>query len=76
MQAEGTKLIFVMNFNVLLFSKFALNCTDFSLHFQNFTGVEGSMRPDPPRNFLFFFISNSRLCGDDEVCLFVGCLTP
>ena len=66
MQTEGTKLIFIMNFSVLGFFKFApknaSNCTDFSLDFfrgrlggtpPNVAGWEG-MPPDPGRNLLFF----------------------
>ena len=71
MQIEGTKLKFVMNFIVLLFFKFASRMPQIAqilvLTFKIFWGegggrVVGGMPPDLPRNFLFFSISNSRLC--------------
>ena len=45
MQIEGTKLIFIINISVLDFFKFASDCTDFSLDFQNFPGGHA---PGPP----------------------------
>ena len=69
MQIEGTKLIFIMNFNVLDFFKFASRIPQIAQilvsTFKNFpgeVGERGGMPPDPDRNFLFYFISNSRLC--------------
>ena len=65
MQIKGTKLIFVVNFSVLQFFKFASRMPQSAQilvsTFKIFGGrgggggVQGSMPPDPPRNFLFFF---------------------
>ena len=63
MQIEGTKLIFIMNISVLYFIKFASRMPQIAQilvsTFKIFQG--GVMPPDPPRNFLFFSFSNSRL---------------
>ena len=58
MQIEGTKLIFIMNFNVLDFFKFASRMpqiAQLNLDLQNFPGGWGGHIQDLPRNVLFFF---------------------
>ena len=58
MQIEGTKLIFIINISVLDFFKFASRIPQIAQilvsTFKIFRG--GGMPPDPPRNFLFFFL--------------------
>ena len=69
MQTEATKLIFVMNFSVLDFFKFAsrmpqiaqILVSTFNIFQWGMGGGEGGMPLDCLRNFLSFFISNSRL---------------
>ena len=68
MHIEGIKLIFVMNFSVLDFFKFAsrmpqiAQITVHRLQISNFSGERGGACPGPPQKFpLFFFMSNSRL---------------
>ena len=63
MQIEGTKLIFIMNFSVLHFFKFASWMPQIAqilaLIFKIFLGGGGQVPPPPPlRNFLYFVISN------------------
>ena len=57
-QTEGRKLIFIMNFSVLDFFKFASRMPQIVLilvlTFKNFPGVHA---PGPPRYFLFFFLT-------------------
>ena len=64
-QIEGTELIFIMNFSVLDFFKFASRMPQIVQilvsTFNNFWGWEGGIPLNLPRNFLFFFMSNSRL---------------
>ena len=61
MQIEGTKLIFVMNFSVLDFFKFASRMRQIAQilvsTFKIWWGEGGHAPrpPNPPRNFLFFF---------------------
>ena len=67
MQIKCTKLIFVMNFSVLHFFKFASRMPQILvLTFKIFLWGErggGGDAPRPPKKFPpFFFISNSRLC--------------
>ena len=56
MQIEVRKLIFIMNFSVLDFFKFASRVTQ-SAHILvlTFKILQRSMPPDPPRYFLFFY---------------------
>ena len=60
MQIEGRKLIFIMNFSVLDFFKFASRIPQIAQTlvstFKNFQGGGGGMPPDPPRYFLFLFL--------------------
>ena len=63
MQIEDRKLIFIMNFSVLHFFKFASRMPQIAqilVSTYKIFGGEG-MPPDPPRNFPFFSISNSSL---------------
>ena len=57
MQIEGAKLIFLMNFSVLDFFKFASRMPQIAQilesAFKIFRG--GGIPPDPLRSFLFFF---------------------
>ena len=53
MQIEGTKLIFIMNISVPDFFKFASRMPQILV--VTFKIFWGSMPPDPPRDFLFFF---------------------
>ena len=56
MQIEGTKLIFIMNISVLDLFKYASRMPQIAQIFVSaFKIFRGSMPPDPPRNFLFFF---------------------
>ena len=56
MQIEGTKLIFIMNISVLDFFKFSSRMPQIAqILVSTFKIFRGSMLPDPPRNFLFFF---------------------
>ena len=58
MQIEVRKLIFIMNFSVLDFFKFASRMPQTAQIFVwTFKIFRGSMHPDPPRYFLFFFSS-------------------
>ena len=61
------KLIFIMNFGVLDFFKFASRMPQIAqILVLTFNIFRGSMPPDLPKNFLllffFFFFSHSRLC--------------
>ena len=63
MQIEGKKLIFVMNFSVLDFFKFASKMPQIAqILVSTFNIFQGSMLPNLPRYFLFFFFNNTRLC--------------
>ena len=74
MQIEGTKLIFIMNISVLYFIKFASRMPQIAqILVSNFKIFQGSMPPDPPRNFLFFFFSNSRLWLFQEIKVSIYC---
>ena len=43
--------------------RYASDCSDFSLNFQNFRGGGGGHAPGPPLKISSFFsVSNSRLC--------------
>ena len=56
MQIEGTKLIFIMSISVLDFFKFTSRMPQIAqILVSTFKIFRGSMPPDPPRNFLFFF---------------------
>ena len=56
MQIEGTKLIFVMNFSVLYFFKFASRMPQIAEIFVSmFKIFQGSMPAGTPRSFLHFF---------------------
>ena len=56
MQVEGTKLIFVMNFSVLDFFKFASRMPQIAqILVSTFNIFRSGMFPDPPRNFLSVF---------------------
>ena len=69
MQIEGTKLIFVMNFSVLYFFKFASRRPQIAQILVSTLKISGGWAegsggggeqggghaPGPPRNFLFFF---------------------
>ena len=60
MQIEGKKLIFIMNFSVLDFFKFASRMPQIAqILVFTFKIFQGSMPPDPPR--IFFFLNSSRL---------------
>ena len=55
-QIEGTKLIFIMNFSLLHFFKFAPRIPQVAqILVSTFKIFQGSMPPNLPRNFLFFF---------------------
>ena len=55
-QIEVRKLIFIMNFSVLDFFKFASRMPQTAqILVSTFKIFRGSMPPDPPRYFLFFF---------------------
>ena len=55
-QIEVRKLIFIMNFSVLDFFKFASRMPQTAqILVSTFKIFRGSMLPDPPRYFLFFF---------------------
>ena len=57
MQIEGRKLIFITNFSVLDFFKFGPRMTQIAqILVSTFKIFQGSMPPDPPRYFLFFFL--------------------
>ena len=57
MQIEGTKLIFIINIDVLDFFKFASRMPQIAqILVSTFKIFRGSMPPDPPRNFLFFVL--------------------
>ena len=61
MQIEGTKLIFIMNFSVLDFFKFAFRMPQIAqILVSTFKIFWGRMPPNPPENVLFF-LSSSRL---------------
>ena len=63
MQIEGTKLTFIVTFSWLNFSKFASRMPQIAhILFSTFNIFRWWEGEAPPRNFLFFFISNSRLC--------------
>ena len=63
MQIDDTKLIFVMNLSVLDFFKFASKMPQIAQIFVlTFKIFHWGHAPHPLRNFLIFFISNSRLC--------------
>ena len=64
MQIEGTKLIFIMNLSVLDFFYFASRMPQIAQILVSASKIfQGRGMPlDPPRNFLFLFISNFRLC--------------
>ena len=56
MQIEGTKLIFIMNISVLDFFKLDSRMPQIAqILVSTFKFFQGSMPPDPHRNFLFFF---------------------
>ena len=56
MQIEGTKLILIMSISVLGFFKFASRMPQIAqILVSTFKIFQGSMPPDPPTNFLFFF---------------------
>ena len=59
MQTDGTKLIFVMNFSVPDFFKFASRLPQIA---QILVSTFKIVRPHPHRKFFIFFISKSRLC--------------
>ena len=63
MQIEGTKLIFIMNFSVLDFLKFASTMPQIAQMLVSiFKIFWGRIPPNPPENFLFFFsLAISRL---------------
>ena len=65
MQIEVRKLIFIMNFSLLDFFKFASRMPQTAQIFvSTFKIFWGGMPPDPPRYFLFFFFfSNSQDLG-------------
>ena len=64
MQIEVRKLIFIMNFSVLDFFKFASRMPQTAqILVSTFKIYRGSMLPAPPRYFLFFFFSNSQDLG-------------
>ena len=55
-QIEVRKLIFIMNFSVLDFFKFASRMPQTAqILVSTFKIFRGSMPPDPPRYFLFLF---------------------
>ena len=55
MQIEGTKVIFITNFSVLDFFKFASRMLQIAqILVLTFIIFRGNMSPDPPRYFLFF----------------------
>ena len=61
MQIEGTKLTFIINISVLNFFNFASRMPQIAKilvsTFKIFQGGGGGGHaPDPPRNFLFFFL--------------------
>ena len=57
MQIEVRKLIFIMNFSVLDFFKFASRMPQTAqILVSTFKIFQGSMPPDPPRYFLIFFL--------------------
>ena len=57
MQIEGTNLIFIMNFSVLDFFKFAPRMPQIAqMLVSTFKIFRGRVPPDPHRNFLFFFL--------------------
>ena len=57
MQIEVRKLIFIMNFSVLDFFKFASRMPQTAqIVVSTFKIFRGSMPPDPPRYFLIFFL--------------------
>ena len=57
MQIGGTKLIFIINISVLDFFKFASRMPQIAqILVSTFKIFRGGMPPDPPRNFLFFFL--------------------
>ena len=56
MQIEGTKLIIIINISVLDFFKFASRMPQIAQIFvSTFKIFWVGIRPDPPRNYLFFF---------------------
>ena len=56
MQIEGMKVIFIVNICVLYFITFASRMPQIAqILVSTFKIFRGSMPPDPPRNFLFFF---------------------
>ena len=59
MQIEGRKLIYIMNFSVLNFFKFASRMPQIAqilvLTFKNFLGGEGGGMPLDPLNIYSFF---------------------
>ena len=58
MQIEGRKLIFIMNFSMLDFFKFASRMPQTAQIFVSTLKIfQGSMPPDPPRYFLFFSLA-------------------
>ena len=57
------EMIFIMHFNVLDLFKFTSRMPQIvQILVSTFKIFWGGMPPDPPRNFLFFFTSNSRFC--------------
>ena len=64
MQIEVRKLIFIMNFSVLDFFKFASRMPQTAqILVSTFKIFRGIMPPDPLRYFLIFFFSNSQDLG-------------
>ena len=58
MQIEGRKLIFIMNFSVLNFFKFASRMLQIAqILVSTFKSFPGGHAPGPPRYFLFFSLS-------------------
>ena len=57
MQIEGRKLIFIMNFSVLDFFKFASRMPQIAqILTSTFKIFQGGMPPDPPAYFLLLFL--------------------
>ena len=64
MQIEVRKLIFIMNFSVLDFFKFASRMPQTAQILVSTCKIfRGSMPSDPPRYFLIFFFSSSQDLG-------------
>ena len=76
MQIEGTKLIFIINISVLDFFKFTSRMPQIAqILVSTFNIFQGGMPPDPPRNFLFFFLEQFQaliqLCTLPDAYLFI-----